>query len=291
MTLQKKATIISSVTAFSLMIMKFTVWIFSGSIAVLSSAIDSLLDMFVSLFNFFAVSNAEKNPTKKFNYWKGKLEALASFLEGIIITLSWVYIFYESIRKVIFSEKIVHINISIFVMFISVIITWALVYFLNFVWKKTDNLVIKADSLHYKTDVFANIWILFSLLIIHFTDLYIIDSIIWIIISVYVIFEAYKIIKNWYLLLLDVALDNEIVKNIEKIVGSQKSISSFHELKTRKSWNINIVDIHLVFNPEILLIDAHRIWDIVEAKIKKLDDKPDWNIMIHLDPYDDSNME
>lgn len=288
MTLQKKATLISSLTAFLLMIIKFIVWIFSGSIAVLSSAIDSLLDMFVSIFNFFAVSNAAKSPDEKFNYWRGKTEALASFIEWIIITLSWFYIFYESIRKIIFSEKVEHLDISVIVMIISVLMTSFLVYFLNYVWKKTNNLVIKADSLHYKTDLFSNIWILIWLVIINYTWFFIIDSIIWILISFYIVFEAFKIIKNWYLLLLDVALEKEEVDEILKIFKIYNKIKSYHFFKTRQSGNTKFVEVHLVFNPEILLVEAHHIWDLVEEKIKNLDKKSDWNILIHLDPYDDS---
>lgn len=79
MNIQKKATIISSFIAFFLAVLKLIVWFFSNSIAILSSAIDSILDMFVSLFNLFAVSSAEKNPDKVFNYWRWKIEALASF--------------------------------------------------------------------------------------------------------------------------------------------------------------------------------------------------------------------
>ncbi len=288
MILQKKATIISSITAFFLAFIKLIIWIISGSVAVLSSAIDSLLDMFVSLFNLFAVSNAEKTPDKKFNYGKWKTEALASFLEWIIISLSGIYIFYESIKKIIFKEEISDLNISLFVMIISVFITFFLVSFLSYVWKKTNNLVIKADSLHYKTDLFTNIWILIWLFIIKFTWFYIIDSIIWIIISFYIIFEAFKIIKEWYLLLLDASLEKEEVDKILEIIKKYKEIKSYHFLKTRKSWKYKFVEVHLVFNPEILLLKAHHIWDLVEDDIKKLDKNFNWEITIHLDPYDDS---
>lgn len=86
--------------------MKFFVGIFSGSIAILSSAVDSLLDMMVSIFNTIAVHNASKDPDKTFNYGRGKIEALAAFLEGFIIFASAMYILYESILKIIHQEKI-----------------------------------------------------------------------------------------------------------------------------------------------------------------------------------------
>lgn len=287
MSLIKFATIISSITAFLLAIIKFTVWFFSWSIAVLSSAIDSLLDMFVSVFNYFALHNSEKDPDKKFNYGRWKIEAIAALFEGIIITLSWIYIFYESIYKIINQETVSYLWISIIVMIVSVLITLFLVLFLDFVAKKTNNLVIKADSLHYKTDLYSNSGILIWLSIIYFTWINYIDSIIWVIISIFIIYSAYELIKKWFLLLLDVSLDEKEVEKIQEIISSQKLVNSYHELKTRQSWNTKYVEVHLVFSPDIKLVDAHRISDIIENEIPKIDKNNIWNILVHLDPYND----
>ena len=288
MSLQKIATIVSSLTAFLLLIIKFFVWIISGSIAVLSSAIDSMLDLFVSLFNFFAVRSAEKDADNQFNYGRWKIEALASLFEWLIITASWFYILYEAVMKIINKSEVNYLWISIAVMLISVVITWALVYFLEYVAKKTNNLVIKSDALHYKTDLYSNAWILIWLAIIYFTWFFYIDAIIWIIVALYIIYSAWELIQKWYLLLLDAAIDEEEVEKIKEIIKWQKLVTKFHELRTRQVWNTKFVEVHLVFNPEILLIDAHRIWDHVEYQIPQIDTKCDWKVMIHLDPYDDS---
>ena len=188
MNIQKKATIISSFIAFFLAVLKLIVWFFSNSIAILSSAIDSILDMFVSLFNLFAVSSAEKNPDKVFNYWRWKIEALASFLEGIIISFSWAYIFYEAINKIIHKWRITDIWIWVFVMIFSVIVTFFLVFYLTKVWEKTKNLVIKSDALHYKTDLLSNSAVLIWLVFIYFTEFYLVDAILWMIIACYIVF-------------------------------------------------------------------------------------------------------
>ncbi|DAB33190.1 MAG TPA: cation-efflux pump, partial [Sulfurospirillum sp. UBA12182] len=70
MTLQKKATIISSATAGILVIIKFTIGVLSGSVAVLASAIDSLLDLVISGFNYFAIKKSEEDADETFNYGK-----------------------------------------------------------------------------------------------------------------------------------------------------------------------------------------------------------------------------
>lgn len=290
MTLQKKATIVSSSVAAFLTLLKLAIGIISGSVAVLASAIDSVLDMFVSLFNYFAISNAEKPADKYFNYGRGKTEALASVIEGVIITISGLFLLYTAINKYFSNEISTYVNISLIVMVISLFITISLVAYLNAVAKKTNNMVIKADALHYKTDVWVNIAVLLSLVIVYFTGYEIVDIIIGASISLYIIYSAYELIEDGILVLLDRALPQNQAQKIEEILHSCKDINDFHDLKTRTAANINYLDVHLVFDCLITLMAAHKIADRIEAKIRKLDTQKDWVINIHMDPYDDSDI-
>ena len=288
MSLQKSATVVASVVAAILVIVKLVVGIMSGSAAVLASAIDSILDIAVSLFNYFAISKAEKAPSKKFNYGLGKIEALAAVIEGTIITISGLFIFYKGAINIIEHKEIGYLQDSIFVMVVSIILTGALVLYLNYVYKKTQNMVIKSDALHYKTDLFSNSAVLLSLALIYFTGWHWIDGVFGIAIAIYIIKEAYELIKEGTLMLLDISLDEDIVEKIKHIISSQPEVTGFHYLKTRRSGNTNFVDVHVVFTPDISLMDAHRVSDKIEEEIKKLDPKSEWYIVIHLDPYDDS---
>jgi cation diffusion facilitator family transporter len=288
MTLQKKATIVSSSTAGILVIIKLAIGIMSGSVAVLASAIDSVLDLIVSAFNYFAINKSEEEADETFNYGKGKIEALAAVIEGTVITMSGIFIFYQAIEKLYTKEEVTYLDTSILVMFISLVLTIFLVIFLNYVAKKTNNMVIKSDALHYKTDVLSSGAILVSLILIYTTNIHFIDSIMGIIISIYIIYSAYEIIKDGVYILLDAALDDEIVEQIKTIVTSEPQISNYHYLKTRKSGHTNFVDIHLVFNEGISLLKAHSIGDKIEEKIMELNEDAEWIINAHLDPYDDS---
>ena len=285
---QKKATIIASATATLLIFMKLSVGIISGSVAVLASAIDSVLDLIVSAFNYFAITKSEQPANQKFNYGKGKIEALAGVIEGTIITISGLFILYEAIRKSISHQEITHLDVSIYIMLSSLVITLLLLGFLNHVAKKTGSMVIKSDALHYKTDVLSNSAVLVSLVLVHFTGFYLIDTIMGVIIAVYIIYSAYEIIKDSVFILLDVSLDEQIVEQIRQIIVAEDEISDFHHLKTRKSANTNFVDVHLVFNPTISLLSAHQTGDSVEDKIKALIPDERWIINAHLDPWDDS---
>jgi len=174
------------------------------------------------------------------------------------------------------------------VMIISVIITLLLVAYLNKVAKQTNSMVIKADALHYKTDLYTNAAVLISLLLIHFTGYEIVDVLIGGGISIYIIYSAYELIKDGVLILLDRSLDEKVVEDIKNIIKSEKSINTYHMLKTREAGHQTFVDVHLVFDTLITLLDAHRTSDTIERKVKDLDESKDWIISIHLDPYDDS---
>ena len=291
MTPEKRATLVSTSVAALLTLIKLFIGLASGSVAVLASAIDSILDMFVSIFNYFAISNSEKPADDKFNYGRGKIEALASLLEGVIITFSGLYLLYQAYNKAINGEVSSYANESILIMLISLFITISLVIYLNKVAKKTNSMVIKADSLHYKTDVYTNIAVLLSLILVHFTKYEIIDVFIGGAISIFIIYSAYELIEDGVLILLDKAIEEEVVLLIKKEIISQKEVNTFHMLKTRQSANKNFLDVHLVYDCFITLLEAHNASDEIENRIKKIDTKKEWIITIHMDPYDDFKID
>ncbi len=290
MRLEKKATVVSTSVAGLLVIMKMTVGILSGSIAVLASAIDSFLDLTVSLFNYFALHNAEKDPDDSFHYGRSKIEPLAAVIEGVVVSLSALFILYEALIKIAHPREMSHMSESIGVMIVSFIITAALVVFLNYVAKKTKNMVIRADALHYKTDLFSNGAILMALALISMTAEQLIDPILGIGIAIYMIYSAIPIIKEGVLMLLDAALPEEDIEAIKEVIASEPIITDYHYLQTRESGSHIFISVHTVFNISISLYDAHLIADNVEDKLRQLFKDKKVHTLIHMDPYDDSEM-
>ncbi len=290
MRLEKKATVVSTSVATLLVIMKMTIGILSGSIAVLASAIDSLLDLTVSLFNYFALHNAEKDPDDSFNYGRSKIEPLAAVIEGTIISLSALFILYEALVKIIHPIEMNFMGTSIIVMLCSIVITSFLVIYLNHVAKKTGNMVIKADALHYKTDIFSNGAVLLALGLVSLTGEGLIDSILGIAIAAYMIYSAMPIIKEGILMLLDAALSEEDIKRISDVIESQPETTNYHHLQTRESGSHIFISVHIVFNISISLYDAHTISDKLEARLKELFEDKKVHVLIHMDPYDDSEI-
>ena len=287
---QKRATVVSSSVAIVLVIVKLVVGIASGSVAVLASAIDSLLDSVISIFNFFAIKKSEETATHEFQYGKGKIQAIAAVIEGTVITLSGLFIMYKAIEKGLDGSTTKLLLPSVYAMIFSIIVTYALVKYLMKIAEETDNIVIKSDALHYKTDLWSNGVILISLGLVYFTELDIIDVIFGFSIGIYIIYSAYEIIEDGVKILLDHALEGEQVAKIGEIISGHKEVTSYHWLKTRTDGSTNFIEFHMVLRPNMLLLEAHRIADEVEDKIMALDSRKRWVITPHFDPYDDEEM-
>jgi len=289
---QKKATVVSSLTAFTLIIIKLIVGFMTGTVVIIASAMDSALDFLVSLFNSFAVSKAAKPIDAEYNYGRGKIEGIASVFEGVIIMLSGVFIIYEAMQKLVKQEPTTHLGASLGVMVVSIIMTAMLVTYLNKIHKQTNSLIIKSDALHYKTDLFVNLGIIVALGLIYLTNFYFIDPLVSVCIAIYIIYSAVSVIKEGLNMLLDRALEEETVEAIKEIIRAHINapeciISGYHWLKTRQSGTVKFVDVHLVFNDKVLLRESHAIADHIEDRIKDLDNNAQWVINIHQDPYDD----
>ncbi|RAX58413.1 cation-efflux pump [Helicobacter monodelphidis] len=287
MSLPKIATFVAIATATLLAIVKLIAGILSGSVGLLASAIDSLLDVVISIFNSFAISISESKANEQYNYGKGKIEALAGFLEGLIIAISAIYIFYGAIEKLFQDKPIEYLDISIAIMIFSLIITIFLFYFLLYVAKKTNSLVIKADALHYKTDLLTNAATLFALSIIAITGWEIVDSIFGGIIACYILYNAYSLLLQSVRILLDHSVDQKYVNQIKEILEQETEIQGYHLLRTRISASWNFVEAHLIFKSEHSFTNAHQIAHNIEDKIKELDKAQQWSITLHLDPDDD----
>ena len=287
---QKRATVVSSTVATILVFIKLVIGVASGSVAVLASAIDSLLDTLVSVFNFFAIKKAEETPNEMYQYGKGKIQAIAAVIEGTIISMSGLYIIYVGGKKLVEASVTTLLTPSIIAMSISIVITYFLVQYLLKVSKETDNLVIKADALHYKTDLWSNAAVLIALGLVYMTGLDWIDAVFGIGIGVYIIYSAYEIIVEGIEILLDRSLDGKLVAQIGEIISKHPEVTSYHWLRTRTDGTTNYVEFHMVLRPSMRLLEAHRIADEVEDSIRALEKRKRWVITPHFDPYDDEQV-
>jgi len=246
--------------------------------------------MGISVFNFFAIKKAEEHPNEMFPYGKGKIQAIAGVIEGTVITLSGLFIIYEAVRKILYKHTTEYLGSSLAVMLFSILVTWLLVRYLLRIARETDNIVIKADALHYQTDLISNGAVLVALGIVYLTGWDWVDALFGLGIGLYIIYSAYEIIEEGIMILLDRSLPGEIVSKIGEIIANHPKVNGYHWLKTRTDGTRNYVEFHLVLTPEMTLEEAHGIAEELECKIAALEAGKGWVITPHFDPYDDEHI-
>lgn len=279
---------IAGTIALILAIFKLVVGIISSSIAVLSSAIDSLFDCIISILNYFGYIKVQDKPNERFNFGYGKVEALMAMFEGLFIAFSGIYIFYASCVKFFRPDEEIKLDIAIIVMLVSIIVTAFLVLYLNKAAEKNSSLIIKADALHYKTDLYTNFAVIAALVIIKFTNFFIIDAIFGIFISFYIVYSASFLVKDSVYILLDGAIDLEQEEKIKEIIKNSSLVKDFHSLRSRKSPKYSFLTVDFVFDEKTNLREAHEVSVKIEEEIKNTFKEHKWIIITHFDLEDDS---
>jgi ferrous-iron efflux pump FieF len=288
-----RATTITTAVSFSLVLLKGGVGLATGSVAVLASAVDSLLDFIVSLFNAFAVRGSEKPRDEDHNYGHGKIEGLAALLEGLLILASAVFVLRQAVLKFAAPAPLeaAGLNLAAGAMLLSMAASAGLVAYLRRAGRKSRSLVLEADALHYRTDVWSNAAVLLGMIAIRLTGWLPADALIAGAIGLYIAWAAIPLLRKSLDMLMDRALPEALTAKILEIASSHSPlVNGVHELKTRRSGEVNFVEFHLVFEEDIPLGRAHRVSDEIEMRIRKLE-KSRWSINIHLDPVDDSRRD
>jgi ferrous-iron efflux pump FieF len=289
----RRGTRMAAAASLLLIVVKLTVGLLTGTVSVLASAVDSLLDFLISTFNAYAVRSAERPSDEAYNYGRGKMEGVAAFLEGLFILGSALYILREALIR--FAEPgatpIEGLPWAIGAMAFSLVVTTSLVLYLRGLARGNSNLVLEADTVHYRMDIAVTAGVLLALALVRVTGWTWLDPAVAIAISLVVAKAALPLIRKGLQMLLDKSLDPHLVEKIRAAAtGHSPRVTGLHELKTRRSGDTLFVEFHLVFDEDIRLRDAHRIADEIEMRIRALEGSR-WVINIHLDPVDDSHRD
>ncbi|QED23369.1 cation diffusion facilitator family transporter [Candidatus Deianiraea vastatrix] len=282
MNLIKYTSIAAIFVSTSLIIAKILTYHFSHSIAILSSLVDSSLDLLTSLINCVAIFYAAKPKDEDHKFGHSAIEDIASFIQAMIIFISGILIIYQASMNIVNHKVITFEKVSMYTMLLSLFMTICLVLLQKYTISKTKSLVISADCLHYKTDVLMNIGIIASLFILKFTHFYAIDSIVAICIAVYIIYSAFELGKSAFNNLMGREISRQEQDEIIAIIQAENRIKGFHDFKTRRSGQMSFIQIHIEMKGDLTLFTAHEICEEIEQKItEKI---PNCEIIIHKDP-------
>jgi ferrous-iron efflux pump FieF len=280
--LMKAATYASVSVAAVLIVAKFAAWVMTGSVSMLSTLIDSLLDAAASLLNLVAVHHALSPADKEHRFGHGKAEALSGLAQAAFISGSAGFLLIEAVERLMNPNAIENAEIGYGVMALAIVMTVFLVAFQRHVVAKTGSVAIAADSVHYRMDILVNISVIVSLLLSSRFNLGWADPVFALAIAGYILRGAWQIGIKAYHMLMDRELEDVERQAIKKIALDHPDVLGVHDLRTRSSGTRQFIQLHLEMDGSITLQEAHIISDAVEAKI--MEAFPQSEVLIHEDP-------
>lgn len=278
----RRVALASVLVALSLILIKTYAWWLSGSVSLLASLVDSGVDMLASLINFFAIRYALQPADEEHRFGHGKAESLAGLGQSLFIMGSAVFLLIQGVDRILNPRPLVALDIAITVMVISIVLSLALVWYQRKVIILTQSVAIKADSLHYVSDLLTNASIIVAL-VVSFMGFPQADAILAIAIALYIFYIAIQIWNESVQHLLDRELPEDQQHRIEALARKHVDVLGVHGLRTRQSGRQKIIQLHVELDGHLPLYRAHRICDQVEADLKKA--FPGADILIHQDPY------
>jgi ferrous-iron efflux pump FieF len=280
--LRRAATYASVAVALLLIAAKFAAWLATGSVAILSSLIDSLLDALASLVNLVAVRHAMTPADREHRFGHGKAEPLAVLGQSAFITGSALLLLAEAARRLISPTPVHNAPIGIAVTLFSIAATIGLVSYQRHVVRRTGSIAIGADELHYRSDLVLNGSVIAALVLGSWLGLPVLDPLFGAAIGLWIVWSAARLARLALTQLMDRELSDDERERIREIAQSHPDVVAAHDLRTRVAGPTAFIQIHIEMDGELSLSQAHRISDEVEARLRA--SYPGAEIIIHQDP-------
>ena len=239
------------------------------------------MDALASLINLIAVRHALTPADKEHRFGHGKAEALAGLSQAMFIAGSAGFLLLEAGRRMISPIAIEAIGVGMVVMVFSIGATLLLLAFQNHVIRKTNSTAIRADALHYRTDLLVNGSVIVALWL-SVKGWAGFDALFACAIAIYILYSAWEIIKVSYDHLMDRELPDDQRAEIKALVLEHKSVRGMHDLRSRYSGTVTFIQFHLELDDDLSLLAAHKISDEVEVRL--LQAFPGSEIIVHIDP-------
>mgnify|MGYP004701672293 CR=1 FL=1 len=283
-TLKLRAARYSIFTALTLAILKFVVGLLTGSLAVIASAVDSLLDIVMSGVNFLAIRQAELPADDGHSFGHGKFETLATLIQSLVISASGGWILVEAIQRLHAGDsEVQQIGNGVIVLAISVAASFWISRYLRRVGKATDSSALEADALHFAMDIYTNGALLAGLIVLAFVDAPWLDPVMSLFVALYILKEALNLARQALRDILDAELPVEVRNEVLRLVNKhQGEILDIHRLRTRRAGSQKLMDFHLTVCKHLTVQAAHDLADHLEAAIAK--EIRGANVTIHVEP-------
>jgi ferrous-iron efflux pump FieF len=277
------ATYASVSVAGLLIAVKLVAWVLTDSVSLLSTLLDSLLDAAASMLNLLAVRHALMPADREHRFGHGKAEPLAALGQSAFITGSAIFLMIEATQRLYQPRAVENVDIGLGVVVFAIVVTFALTRFQAYVVRRTGSVAIQADSLHYVGDLLVNGAVIVALLLVSELGWLYADPLFGIGIALFILYNAWRIARGAWDMLMDRELPDEDRGRIKGIAMAHPQVRDLHDLRTRASGRQTFIQLHLELDGGMSLIEAHAISDAVEAQL--MEAFPGAEVIIHQDPH------
>lgn len=287
---KSNVALLSVLSNTMLVLLKLGVGIVVGSVAVLSEAIHSGLDLVAALIAFFAVRQSGKPADAEHPYGHGKIENLSGAVEAVLIFVAAAWILIEAIRKLLHPEPLESLGLGVAVMGISALANLFVSHRLFKVGRETESIALQADAWHLRTDVYTSLGVFAGLALIGVsewlapgTHFHWIDPVAAILVALLIVRAAWRLTVQSLRDLIDQSMPETEQAQIHRILATfQPQLLGFHRLRTRMAGATRFIDFHMLVEPKMPVDAAHTLADRVTAGIRE--SFPGAHVIVHIEP-------
>ena len=261
---------------------KFTSFLISNSVALLSDALESIINIAASSIMLFSIYVSGKPPDESHQYGHQKIEEISRLIEGILIIIISIFLLYTAFNRFFSPAELHYLDTAIAVSIVAAVVNSGIAYMLLKESKMKSSPAFEGDAKHLFSDVLSSIAIWVGLAIVYFTGYLFIDPLLAIGVAAFITKIGLDLIIKSSNYLMDPA-SREADKKIREVLENHRNLfSEYHELKTRRSGNMIFSELHLVVSDTMTVKEAHDIADHLEEEVKQ--ELPDVNLTIHIEP-------
>jgi cation diffusion facilitator family transporter len=285
MSIGVRAATLSFFSNLFLLILKLVVGLISGSIAVLSDALDSGEDLVASAAALFSVSIARRPADLEHPYGHGKVETLAAAVEAGVIGLGGIFIAYQASERIVHGGRDVDVGLGLIAMAVAAVLNTVVSRYVGRAAKATESLALASDAKHLQTNVVQALAVFTALVLVSVTGINLFDPIVALMLAAYLWFAAFGLLRNAVAEIMDVRLPEEDERQVhQSILQHDPQVRGFHHLRSRRSGRLRYIELHLLVDPQRSIQEVHDLCDQIEADIQKR--LPGAVVTIHPEPDD-----
>ena len=282
-----RAAAVSIGSNAALILLKLVAGAVTGSVAILTEAIHSSVDLVASLIAFFSVRQAEEPADEGHRYGHEKFENVAAAAEGVLILVGSGVIVYAAVRSLVLGPELHTLGFGIAVLAFSTVANLVVSTWLYARARETQSAALEGDAAHLRTDAYTSSGVLVGLALVHFTGAEWLDPVVALVIAAAIVVTGLRLVARSWAVLVDEALPPEELAAIRDAIEAfaPRGIVGFHQLRTRRAGARRYVDLHVQFRSGTTLEDAHSTAHALQDEItQRLPGGTD--VLIHLEPED-----